>query len=76
MTDLRTSFWATARGKLISTLTIMFLVLGVIAELISLATSAYNFKKTRAEATTARVRAKAATCDVLAPGASERCKDY
>jgi len=61
----RTGFWATARGKLISTLTIMFLLLGIMAEFISLATSAYNFEKTRAEATIARVKTTAATCDAL-----------
>jgi hypothetical protein len=65
LTDLRTGFWATARGKLISTLTIMFLVLGVMAELISLATSAYNLEKTRAEATIADVKARGASCDAL-----------
>ena len=59
--------------KLISTLTIMFLVLGVMAEVISLATSAYNFEKTRSEATTACVRALAATCDALHPQ-SEACQ--
>ena len=74
MTDQSGSaaIFATAQGKLISSLAIIALLLGIMAEFISLATSAYNFEKTRSEATTACVRALAATCDALHP--SEACQ--
>jgi hypothetical protein len=51
-----TTFLATTQGKLISALTILVLLLGVAAEVISITTSYYNMVKARAEANVMTLR--------------------
>jgi len=44
------AFFASARGRLITALTVVVLALGVVAEVISIMTGYYNMTKVRAEA--------------------------
>jgi hypothetical protein len=52
---------ATARGRIISALVIIVLVLGVAAEVISIVTGYYNMVKARNDSIISDVKAKAAT---------------
>jgi hypothetical protein len=54
-----TAFLASARGRLITALTIIVLLLGIATEVISLVTGYYNMTKVRAEAETAGAQAQA-----------------
>lgn len=52
---------STAKGKLISALMIVFLLLGIASESISLVTGYYNMLKTQADAASAGAEARAKT---------------
>jgi hypothetical protein len=53
--------------RLITTLALIALLLGIVAEGISIVTGYYNMKKTSSEAISARYKALSEGCDVLDP---------
>jgi hypothetical protein len=65
--SLVATFLATARGRLITALAVVVLVLGIAAEVISIMTGYYTMTKVRADAETAGAQARAATSSSVMP---------